>query len=64
MLRYLLPLLLCLVAALVAAGIRVSLFLDPDPHQIEAAARLGARAVELHTGTFCEAAPGPARDRP
>jgi len=51
------------VAALGAAGIRVSLFLDPEPRQIEAAARLGARAVELHTGTFCEAAPGPARDR-
>jgi len=51
------------VAALNAAGIRVSLFLDPDPHQLEAAARLGARAVELHTGTFCETAPGEARDR-
>ena len=50
------------VAALLGAGIRVSLFLDPEPRQIEAAARLGARAVELHTGTFCEAAPGPARD--
>ncbi|SHI92318.1 pyridoxine 5-phosphate synthase [Roseomonas rosea] len=50
------------VAALVEAGIRVSLFLDPDPRQVEAAARLGAKAVELHTGTFCEAA-GDARGR-
>jgi pyridoxine 5-phosphate synthase len=50
------------VAALVEAGIRVSLFLDPDPRQVEAAARLGAKAVELHTGTFCEAA-GADRDR-
>ncbi|MCR0981342.1 pyridoxine 5'-phosphate synthase [Roseomonas populi] len=50
------------VGALVEAGIRVSLFLDPDARQIEAAARLGAKAVELHTGTFCEAAPGAARD--
>ncbi|WP_338662577.1 pyridoxine 5'-phosphate synthase [Pararoseomonas sp. SCSIO 73927] len=50
------------VSALVAAGIRVSLFLDPEPRQIETAARLGTKAVELHTGTFCEATPGPRRD--
>ncbi|MDH3717821.1 MAG: pyridoxine 5'-phosphate synthase [Planctomycetota bacterium] len=30
----------------------VSLFLDPDPHQIETAAQLGAQAVELHTGRY------------
>ncbi|MCB2054464.1 MAG: pyridoxine 5'-phosphate synthase [Geminicoccaceae bacterium] len=36
------------------AGIRVSLFVDPDPRQLEAAARLGAPVVELHTGTYCE----------
>jgi pyridoxine 5-phosphate synthase len=40
------------VARLGAAGIEVSLFLDPDPRQIEAAARLGAQAVELHTGQY------------
>jgi pyridoxine 5-phosphate synthase len=51
------------IAALNAAGILVSLFLDPDLHQIEAAARLGAGAVELHTGTFCETPAGPERDR-
>lgn len=51
-----------LVAALNGAGIRTSLFLDPDAHQVEAAARLGARAVELHTGRFCDTPPGPARD--
>ncbi|MBC9207219.1 pyridoxine 5'-phosphate synthase [Roseomonas aerophila] len=51
------------VAALRAAGTRVSLFLDPDLRQVEAAARLGAGAVELHTGTYCEAAPGLVRDR-
>ncbi len=44
-----------LVAELGAAGIRVSLFIAPDPRQIEAAARLGAPVVELHTGTYCEA---------
>ncbi len=38
------------------AGIRVSLFIDPDERQIEAAARMNADIVELHTGTYCEAA--------
>ena len=37
------------------AGIRVSLFLDPDLPQIEAAARIGAPAVELHTGAYADA---------
>ena len=36
------------------AGIAVSLFIAPDPRQIEAAARLGAPYVELHTGAFCD----------
>jgi pyridoxine 5-phosphate synthase len=43
------------VKALGAAGIRVSLFIAPDPAQIEAAAELGAAVVELHTGAWCEA---------
>ena len=42
------------VAALRAAGIRVSLFLDPDPRQLEAAATLGAAVVELHTGAYAD----------
>lgn len=40
------------IARLRDAGIVVSLFLDPDLAQIEAAAELGADAVELHTGTY------------
>ena len=48
--------------ALGAAGIRVSLFVDPDPAQIEAARRAGAPVVELHTGAYAEAA-GAARAR-
>ncbi|HUZ74848.1 MAG TPA: pyridoxine 5'-phosphate synthase [Stellaceae bacterium] len=44
-----------LIGALGAAGVRVSLFIDPDPRQIEAASRLGAPVVELHTGAYCEA---------
>jgi pyridoxine 5-phosphate synthase len=43
------------VARLTAAGIRVSLFIDPDPAQIEAALVLGAPAVELHAGSYAEA---------
>lgn len=37
------------------AGIVVSLFVDPDPRQIDAAAQTGAGAVELHTGAFAHA---------
>jgi pyridoxine 5-phosphate synthase len=36
------------------AGIRVSLFIDPDPEPIRLAAELGARVVELHTGRYAE----------
>ncbi|HEV7717047.1 MAG TPA: pyridoxine 5'-phosphate synthase, partial [Steroidobacteraceae bacterium] len=43
-------------AILVAAGIRVSLFIDPDPQQIEAAVQIGAPVVELHTGAYAESA--------
>ena len=38
------------------AGIRVSLFIEPDERAIDASARLGADIVELHTGTYCERA--------
>ena len=37
------------------AGVRVSLFVDPEPRQLEAAMTLGAPVVELHTGAYCEA---------
>lgn len=42
-------------ARLAAAGVRVSLFIDADLHQVEAAARSGAPAVELHTGHYADA---------
>jgi pyridoxine 5-phosphate synthase len=42
-------------ARLKAAGVRVALFIDPDPPQIEAAARAGAPVVELHTGAYAGA---------
>jgi pyridoxine 5-phosphate synthase len=43
------------VARLRGAGIEVALFVEPEARQIEAAARIGAAAVELHTGTYAEA---------
>ncbi|AWN46785.1 pyridoxine 5'-phosphate synthase [Methylobacterium terrae] len=43
------------VARLNEAGVRVSLFVEPEPHVMEAARALGAPVVELHTGTYCEA---------
>ena len=45
---------------LVEGVIRVSIFIEADPAQIEAAASLGALAVELHTGTYAE---GPIENR-
>jgi pyridoxine 5-phosphate synthase len=50
------------VRELVGAKIRVSLFIDPDPAQLDAARALGAPVVELHTGAYCEAE-GEARER-
>lgn len=43
-------------ARLDAAGVRLSVFIDPDDAQIEASAALGADSIELHTGDYCEAA--------
>lgn len=43
------------VDRLQAGGIKVSLFVDPDTRQIEAAKAVGAHAVEIHTGTYCNA---------
>ncbi len=42
---------------LAAAGIRVSLFIDPDPQQLDAARACGAPVVELHTGRYADADP-------
>lgn len=48
------------IARLNAAGIETSLFIEPDAAPIEAAKRLGAQAIELHTGTYAE---GPLESR-
>lgn len=46
------------VGALGEAGIRVSLFVEADPAQLDAARAIGAPVVELHTGAYCDASPG------
>ena len=46
------------VLQLNSAGVRVALFIDPDPRQIEAAARTGAPVIELHTGAYAESSGG------
>ncbi len=51
------------VDAMNAAGIRTSLFIDPDESQIELSARLGAPWIELHTGAYANAYYTPARAR-
>jgi len=50
------------VRLLEPAGIRVSLFIDPDPDQVMAARTSGAPVVELHTGTYADAS-GEAQQR-
>lgn len=48
--------------ALTRVGVAVSLFVDPERRQLDAAAEMGAPYVELHTGAFCDA-PSPASAR-
>lgn len=49
------PTLIKAVERLKAIGSEVSLFIDPEPKQIEAALHVGAPVIELHTGAFAEA---------
>ncbi|MCK5446472.1 MAG: pyridoxine 5'-phosphate synthase [Rhodospirillaceae bacterium] len=45
------------------AGVRVSLFIEPEPIVLDAAMSIGAPVVELHTGAYCDAKAGAERDR-
>jgi pyridoxine 5-phosphate synthase len=56
------PALAQIVERLGGAGIRASLFIDPDARQLDAALALGAPVVELHTGAYCDST-GAARER-
>ena len=51
-----------LASAMEARGIRVSLFIEPEAEQLDAAKSIGAPVVELHAGAYCEAE-GAARDQ-
>jgi pyridoxine 5-phosphate synthase len=51
------------VKRLQEGGIRVSLFVDPDPAQIGAAAEMGSEVVEIHTGLYADAPTAEARER-
>ena len=51
------------VEALKKAGIIVSLFIDPDPEQIQVSADIGVPVVELHTGAYSNAYFSPERER-
>jgi pyridoxine 5-phosphate synthase len=50
------------VSALSDTGIRVSLFIEPEPSVLDIAKSVGAPVVELHTGSYCHAAVGPPRE--
>jgi pyridoxine 5-phosphate synthase len=52
-----------MIQELSAAGIMVSIFIDPDVDEIAAAAEAGAGLVEVNTGSYAELGPGPDRDR-
>jgi len=49
------------VTRLQAAGIKVSLFIDPEPDQVRASAEAGAEIVEIHTGRYADAVTDEAR---
>ncbi|MBN2207003.1 MAG: pyridoxine 5'-phosphate synthase [Candidatus Aminicenantes bacterium] len=51
------------IRALSRAGIRVSIFIDPDPGQIRTARGLGVDLIEINTGTYADLKPGPARNK-
>jgi pyridoxine 5-phosphate synthase len=50
-------------ARLAAAGVRVSLFIDAEPRQIDAAAETGAPVIEIHTGHYADAVNGREREQ-
>jgi pyridoxine 5-phosphate synthase len=50
------------VARLADAGIVTSVFIDPEPDQVDAAARIGARVCEIHTGPYAHAFHAKGRD--
>lgn len=51
------------IAALKEAGIRVNLFIDPEPEQVKTSHRIGANGIEIHTGKYCDTQDGVLKDK-
>ena len=50
------------IAALKEAGIRVNLFIDPEPEQVKAGHRMDTNGIEIHTGKYCDTQDGVLKD--
>ena len=51
------------IAALKEAGIRVNLFIDPEPEQVKASRKIGTNGIEIHTGKYCDTQDGVLKDK-
>lgn len=51
------------IAALKEAGIRVNLFIDPEPEQVKTSHRIGTNGIEIHTGKYCDTQDGVLKDK-
>lgn len=52
-----------IIAALKEAGIRVNLFIDPEPEQVKTSHRIGTNGIEIHTGKYCDTQDGVLKDK-
>jgi len=51
------------IATLKDAGIRVNLFIDPEPEQVKASHRIDTNGIEIHTGKYCDTQDGVLKDK-
>jgi len=51
------------IANLKEAGIRVNLFIDPEPEQVKSSHRIGTHGIEIHTGKYCDTQDGILKDK-
>lgn len=52
-----------IIAVLKKAGIRVNLFIDPEPEQVKTSHRIGTNGIEIHTGKYCDTQDGVLKDK-
>ncbi len=52
-----------IIAVLKEAGIRVNLFIDPEPEQVKTSHRIGTNGIEIHTGKYCDTQDGVLKDK-